>query len=246
MELTGQERIAAPRAQVWQALNDPEILKACIPGCESIELTSPTEMQARITLRLGPIKASFSGQVISQQRRSAQRLHDFRRRFGRVGWRRQRQCRRTPGRGRRRQRPHLPHHVAGDRQDRPAGRPTRAIRRPRSWPAISSPRSTTRSSRRLQPARHRSQPLRHSTTLPSSAQLRGAGSSVSRREHRRCWSRSGSPLADLHARRFRRLNRRSTGRSRTINSKVGLFKLRAEWRSGRGLRGSASPARAAI
>ncbi len=64
MELTGQERIAAPRAQVWQALNDPEILKACIPGCESIELTSPTEMQARITLRLGPIKASFSGQVI--------------------------------------------------------------------------------------------------------------------------------------------------------------------------------------
>ena len=63
MELTGQERIAAPRAQVWQALNDPEILKACIPGCESIELTSPTEMQARITLRLGPIKASFSGQV---------------------------------------------------------------------------------------------------------------------------------------------------------------------------------------
>jgi hypothetical protein len=63
MELTGQERIAAPRAQVWQALNDPEILKACIPGCESIELTSPTEMQARITLRLGPIKATFSGQV---------------------------------------------------------------------------------------------------------------------------------------------------------------------------------------
>src|SRR6185436_5255226 len=63
MELTGQERIAAPRAQVWQALNDPEILKACIPGCESIELTSPTDMKARITLRLGPIKASFSGQV---------------------------------------------------------------------------------------------------------------------------------------------------------------------------------------
>src|SRR5262245_63389507 len=63
MELTGQERIAAPRPQVWQALNDPEILKACIPGCESIELMSPTEMKARITLKLGPIKASFSGQV---------------------------------------------------------------------------------------------------------------------------------------------------------------------------------------
>lgn len=63
MELTGQERIAAPRAHVWQALNDPEILKACIPGCESIELLSPTEMKARVALKLGPIKASFSGQV---------------------------------------------------------------------------------------------------------------------------------------------------------------------------------------
>lgn len=63
MELTGQERIAAPRAQVWQALNDPEILKACIPGCESIEMLSPTEMKARVALKLGPVKASFSGQV---------------------------------------------------------------------------------------------------------------------------------------------------------------------------------------
>jgi hypothetical protein len=63
MELTGQERIAAPRAEVWKALNDPEILKACIPGCESIELLSPTEMKARIALRLGPIKASFAGQI---------------------------------------------------------------------------------------------------------------------------------------------------------------------------------------
>src|SRR5687768_10064744 len=63
MELTGQERIAAPRARVWQALNDPEILKACIPGCESIEMLSPTEMKARVALKLGPIKASFSGQV---------------------------------------------------------------------------------------------------------------------------------------------------------------------------------------
>jgi carbon monoxide dehydrogenase subunit G len=63
MELQGQERIAAPRAQVWQALNDPEILKACIPGCESIEMLSPTEMKARVALKLGPIKASFAGQV---------------------------------------------------------------------------------------------------------------------------------------------------------------------------------------
>jgi len=63
MQLTGTERIQAPRAIVWQALNDPEILKNCIPGCESIELTSPTEMKARVGLRLGPIKANFEGKV---------------------------------------------------------------------------------------------------------------------------------------------------------------------------------------
>jgi len=63
MELTGQERIAAPRAAVWLALNDPAVLRACIPGCESIEQLSPTQMKARVALRLGPIKASFSGQV---------------------------------------------------------------------------------------------------------------------------------------------------------------------------------------
>ncbi|HWA50814.1 MAG TPA: carbon monoxide dehydrogenase subunit G [Dongiaceae bacterium] len=63
MQLTGTERIQAPRAAVWQALNNPEILKECIPGCESIELLSPTEMKARVGLRLGPIKASFAGRV---------------------------------------------------------------------------------------------------------------------------------------------------------------------------------------
>jgi carbon monoxide dehydrogenase subunit G len=63
MQLTGTERIQASRAIVWQALNDPEILKNCIPGCESIELTSPTEMKARVGLRLGPIKANFEGKV---------------------------------------------------------------------------------------------------------------------------------------------------------------------------------------
>jgi hypothetical protein len=63
MELTGTERILAPRQAVWQALNDPEVLKACIPGCESIEMLSPTEMKARVGLRLGPIKANFEGKV---------------------------------------------------------------------------------------------------------------------------------------------------------------------------------------
>lgn len=63
MELAGQERISAPRALVWQALNDPEVLKACIPGCESIEILSPTEMRARVALKFGPIKANFAGLV---------------------------------------------------------------------------------------------------------------------------------------------------------------------------------------
>jgi carbon monoxide dehydrogenase subunit G len=63
MELTGTERIQAPREAVWQALNDPDVLKACIPGCESIEMLSPTEMKARVGLRLGPIKANFEGKV---------------------------------------------------------------------------------------------------------------------------------------------------------------------------------------
>lgn len=63
MELTGTERIQAPREAVWRALNDPETLKACIPGCESIEMLSPTEMKARVGLRLGPIKTNFEGKV---------------------------------------------------------------------------------------------------------------------------------------------------------------------------------------
>lgn len=63
MELTGTERIQAPREKVWRALNDPDVLKSCIPGCESIEMLSPTEMKARVGLRLGPIKTNFEGKV---------------------------------------------------------------------------------------------------------------------------------------------------------------------------------------
>ena len=63
MQMNDQQRIAAPRDQVWAALNDPEILKACIPGCEKLEMTSPTQMTATVTLKVGPVKASFSGKV---------------------------------------------------------------------------------------------------------------------------------------------------------------------------------------
>lgn len=64
MDMTGEERIAAPRDAVWAALNDPEILKQCIPGCQSLEMKSPTELSAVVKIRIGPVSASFTGDVI--------------------------------------------------------------------------------------------------------------------------------------------------------------------------------------
>jgi len=63
MDMTGERRIPAPREQVWAALNDPSILKAAIPGCETLEKQSPTEMTATATVRIGPIAAKFAGKV---------------------------------------------------------------------------------------------------------------------------------------------------------------------------------------
>lgn len=63
MEMHGEQRIPAPREQVWQRLNDPETLKQCIPGCETIEKLSDTEFTAKVTARVGPVKASFNGKV---------------------------------------------------------------------------------------------------------------------------------------------------------------------------------------
>nr|WP_314090438.1 carbon monoxide dehydrogenase subunit G [uncultured Shinella sp.] len=63
MDMTGEERIAAPRDAVWAALNDPEILKACIPGCQSLTMKSPTELEATVKIKIGPVSASFSGAV---------------------------------------------------------------------------------------------------------------------------------------------------------------------------------------
>jgi carbon monoxide dehydrogenase subunit G len=63
MLLEGEERIEAPVEKVWAALNDPEVLQACIPGCESLEKKSDTEMTATVTLKMGPIKARFVGAV---------------------------------------------------------------------------------------------------------------------------------------------------------------------------------------
>ena len=63
MELTGERRINAPRQRVWDALNDPEVLKGSIPGCQEIEKTSDTDFTAVVMVKVGPVKAKFKGDV---------------------------------------------------------------------------------------------------------------------------------------------------------------------------------------
>ena len=63
MKMTGEEVIAAPRQVVWNALNDPDILKQCITGCEEVKKKSDTEFEAKVTAKVGPVKASFVGDV---------------------------------------------------------------------------------------------------------------------------------------------------------------------------------------
>jgi carbon monoxide dehydrogenase subunit G len=63
MDMTGERRIPAPRLKVWTALNDPAVLKSCIPGCESLEKTSDTDMNATAGVKIGPISARFTGKV---------------------------------------------------------------------------------------------------------------------------------------------------------------------------------------
>ena len=63
MKMSGEYTLNAGREDVWQALNDPEVLKLCIPGCESIEKLSDTEMEAVATAKVGPVKAKFKGKV---------------------------------------------------------------------------------------------------------------------------------------------------------------------------------------
>ncbi len=63
MEMTGERRLPAPRTRVWAALNDPDILKACIPGCRSLEATGDGGFRATAAVKIGPIATSFSGEV---------------------------------------------------------------------------------------------------------------------------------------------------------------------------------------
>ena len=63
MDMTGEFRIPAPRQRVWDGLNDPAILKECIPGCETMEKNSDTEFTAKVIAKVGPVRAAFSGKV---------------------------------------------------------------------------------------------------------------------------------------------------------------------------------------
>lgn len=63
MEMTGSHIIPADRETVWKALNDPDVLRASIPGCKELEQTSETEMAATVVTRIGPVKATFKGEV---------------------------------------------------------------------------------------------------------------------------------------------------------------------------------------
>src|SRR5690606_35300293 len=63
LNMEGEERIEAPIQKVWEALNDPEVLKASIPGCQSLEKTADNGLAATVVLKIGPIKATFNGAV---------------------------------------------------------------------------------------------------------------------------------------------------------------------------------------
>ena len=63
MEMTGEFRIPAPRQRVWEGLNDPEVLKQCIPGCQALEKVSDTEFNGRVVASVGPVRATFGGKV---------------------------------------------------------------------------------------------------------------------------------------------------------------------------------------
>ena len=63
MKMSGEVTIPASRETVWKALNDPAVLKQCIPGCEAITKHSDTKLEAKVVVKLGPLKARFTGMV---------------------------------------------------------------------------------------------------------------------------------------------------------------------------------------
>ncbi|MBT9459923.1 MAG: carbon monoxide dehydrogenase subunit G [Burkholderiaceae bacterium] len=70
MELNGDILITAARERVWQALNDPKVLLASIPGCEEVKQLSPTETHVRVLIKLGPVRARFVGKILMSEVRA--------------------------------------------------------------------------------------------------------------------------------------------------------------------------------
>ena len=63
MQMNDAQVIPVSQDKVWAGLNDPEVLAQCIPGCQKLELTAPNEMTATVVVKVGPVKANFSGKV---------------------------------------------------------------------------------------------------------------------------------------------------------------------------------------
>ena len=63
MQMNESQRVPASREKVWAALNDVDVLRQCIPGCQSLELSSPSDMTATVVIKVGPVKATFGGKV---------------------------------------------------------------------------------------------------------------------------------------------------------------------------------------
>src|SRR6185312_7229377 len=63
MQMNESQRISASKQRVWDALNNPDVLRRCIPGCQSLEMSASNEMTATVVTKVGPVKATFGGKV---------------------------------------------------------------------------------------------------------------------------------------------------------------------------------------
>lgn len=68
MEMSESHILPASRADVWVALNDPDVLRDCIPGCQSLEATDKDTMDASIRVKIGPVQATFHGTVLLSEK----------------------------------------------------------------------------------------------------------------------------------------------------------------------------------
>jgi uncharacterized protein len=74
VKVSGSHTLNAPRERVWQLLNDPAFLKACLPGCESLEATGPDQYQATLTIGIAAVKGKYTGSVALSEKEPPQRF----------------------------------------------------------------------------------------------------------------------------------------------------------------------------